>query len=207
MLRTICDLTILLALAGTLGHAPSLYAQSDSSLPHAVVHFQVFDCFGARATEAHIHLRSPDRKEDVAPIGRSAVISGIPYGYYLVSASDNGSSSMEHEITVNTKEVWVRIGLSFPAGDRVWPGGGLSIIGDIQPTPKGPDKWVRIAGTFLHLSREAPISNAGHFEIGGLEMGAYVVEVFEGPKLVHAESIEIDNNEPVRHLHISLPRE
>jgi hypothetical protein len=55
------------------------------------------------------------------------------------------------------------------------------------------------------VSREAPISREGRFAIGGLEMGAYLVEVFDGSKLRHTETVEIDLKQPNTRLRISLP--
>jgi hypothetical protein len=78
----------------------------------------------------------------------------------------------------------------------MWPGGDLSINGDIRPAPKGPDWWVRVEGVFLNARRESPVSQRGEFSMSGLEMGSDLLEVFEGTKLRHVETVEIDIKQP-----------
>jgi hypothetical protein len=195
-----------LAVAWMVNIAPRLRGQADdSNLPRATVHVTVFNCFGARIQAPEIRLSSRDGKRDFTPLKHDSVIAGVPYGYYVILASDNGGGLAKRELTVNTEEVWVRVGLSFPAGDRLWPAGDLSITGDIRPVPKGEKWWVKVEGVFLHVSREGPVLRTGGFSIGGLEMGTYLVEVFDGSKLRHAETVEIDTKQPKTHLRISIP--
>jgi hypothetical protein len=136
-LRPLCVLA--LAAAGTTSTCPRVRAQPDeSSLPQANVHVVLCDLFGGRIREAQIaqiHLLSRDRRRDLVPRAKATVITGVPYGYYTVSAWDTGGGIAEREITVNTKEVWVRVGLSFPAGQRVGPPGDLTITGEVLPQP------------------------------------------------------------------------
>jgi hypothetical protein len=54
------------------------------------------------------------------------------------------------------------------------------------------------------VSREAVIDGSGHFSVGGLEMGTYLVEVFDHAKLYHFETVEIDTRSPTTHLKIPL---
>jgi hypothetical protein len=185
-------------------------AQSDrAAVPRATVHLEALGPFGAMIPKAHVHLHlfSSDRKLDFGP-GDDSTISGVPYGEYIASAWDDGGGQTEREVVVNTKEVWIRIGLRFPAGDRLWPGGDLTIGGAIAPVPPADDgDWgVRVDGLFLHVSKEAPVLRSGQFSVGGLEMGTYLVEVFEGSKLRHIETIEIDPNRPNTFLHISVTK-
>jgi hypothetical protein len=51
---------------------------------------------------------------------------------------------------------------------------------------------VRVEGVFLNTTCESPIANDGNFSVGGLEMGTYLVEVFQGQKLRHVQTVEID---------------
>jgi hypothetical protein len=180
---------------------------NDAKLPLATVHVQVCGPFGEKIETAQIHLLSPDRQRDLARPGQKSVIADVPYGTYIVSAWGTGGGVAEREVTVNTKVVWVRIGLPFPGGDRLWPGGDLVITGDIRPAPAGEDWWARVEGVFLHGIRESPISQAGKFSVGGLEMGTYLVEVFEGSKLRHIETVEIDTKRPNTHLVILISQE
>jgi hypothetical protein len=92
-------------------------------------------------------------------------------------------------------------------GDSLWPPGNLVIRGEIKPAPQTPENWwVRIEGVFLYASREAPIEKNGRFSVAGLDMGTYLVQVFDGPKLRHIETIEIDTNRLLTELTISLNR-
>jgi len=155
--RPLC--VLVLAAAGTAGTCPRIRAQADeSSLPRATVHVVVCDLFGGRIREAQvaqIHLLSRDRKRDLVPHWNASVISGVPYGYYTLSAWDTGGGIAEREITVNTKEVWVRVGLSFPAGERAGPPGALTITAEVLPPPTNGDWWARAEGVVLNVSREA----------------------------------------------------
>lgn len=183
-----------------------LRAQAD--LPQATVHVDAFNAFGRRIRDEdlHIHLFTTDRKRDLAQQIKGLAISNVPYGEYVLDVWDRGGGIAVREIAVNVKEIWIRIGLSFPAGNRTAPAGDLTITGDINPAP--PDRadwWVRVEGVFLHASREAPILPRGMFSIDGLEMGTYLVEVFEGSKLRHVETVEIDPNKPVTQLKIAIP--
>lgn len=198
-------LILALAAAGTQSTCPHVRAQADeAALPRATVHFALFDPFGGKIQAAQIHLYSRDRKRDLVPPPNATVIVGVPYGYYTVSAWDPGGSIAEREIAVNTKEVWVRVALSFPAGDRAWPPGDLTITGEVLPPPTSGDWWARAEGVVLNVSKEAPISREGRFTIGGLEMGAYLLEVFDGFKLRHTQTVEVDIRQPNSRLRISL---
>src|SRR5581483_5871198 len=182
--------------------------EGQKMLPRAAVHVDVFDPFGGAVRNATVHLYTPDRKRDVASPAGGSTLTDVPYGQYLLVVSDSGGGIAEREVTVNADEIWVRIGLAFPAGDQAWPGGGLTISGDIKPTPANlKEWWVRVEGVFLHEMRESPIQRPARFSISGLGMGAYLIEVFEGSKLRHVETIEIDTKEPNTHLTISLADE
>jgi len=195
--------TTALALAGMVREPPQLRAQT-ANLPTATVHIEVFGPFGERIPtgKARIHLVSHEPKLDLAPT--HGVIRSVPYGSYVVSASDAGGSFGERELTVNTAEVWVRLGLLIVFGDSLGPSGFLSITGDIRPAPKSESWWVRVEGVFLHVSKDAPVSRTGRFSIGGLNMGAYLVEVFEGAKLRRVVTTEIDLRQPDTHLSIPM---
>ena len=57
---------------------------------------------------------------------------------------------------------------------------------------------------FLHATKEVPVFEDGRFSVGGLEMGRYLVEVFDGPILLYIDTIEVDPNMPERHINISI---
>ena len=81
------------------------------------------------------------------------------------------------------------------------------IRGDIGAA-KGHNGWgARVEGVVLNETRESPVSATGEFYVGGLDMGTYLAEVFEGPKLRHVQTVEIDPNKAETHLTISIPRD
>ncbi len=180
---------------------------SAEGVPTATLHLQVFGPFGEKILNPVLHLYTVDRKQDLAGAQQSSTtIVGVPYGRYVLLAY-SGSEVGEREVTVNTKEAWVRLGLAFPAGERAWPPGDLTVSGDIKPPPGSSQKdwWVRVEGVYLHESREARFEGNGHFSVPGLSIGEYLVEVFEGSRLRHVETVEIDTKEPNTRLRISLP--
>jgi hypothetical protein len=172
------------------------------SVPLGRVHIEAVGPFGAPARDVKVNVFSPDRKREIPNPGQSSMISAVPYGKYIVVVQDNGGSIGEREIFVNAKEIWVRVGLPLPTGDRAWPGGDLNIRGEIMPHPVSDrDWWVRVEGVYLNRTVESRIVQ-GRFSIEGLEMGAYLVEVFDGPKIRHVETVDIDTREPERRLTI-----
>lgn len=66
-----------------------------------------------------------------------------------------------------------------------------------SPPVEGEAWWVRVDGVFLNTRREARIQKDGSFEAGGLDMGAYLISVFEGGRLRHVQRVEIDTNRQV----------
>jgi hypothetical protein len=181
------------------GHAEGV------ELPTSTVHVQAFGPFGEKITAFQIHLYTPDRKRDLARPGQPSPIANVPYGAYTLLVYDTGGGVAAREIVINTKDAWVRVGLPFPGGDRVWPGGGLSISGSIRFKPNNKDWWVRVEGVFIHTAKECPLPHSGKFSIGGLEMGTYLVQVFEGGSIRHVEAIEIDPKREDTYLTIEIP--
>jgi len=204
MHRTVLHTVALALMAPAVVLLSSRPQTDDSDLPKATVHITVTDCFGHRDSKAEIHLRSRERKQEIDKHGSPAEILRVPYGYYTVTVSDSGGGVGERELAVNTGEIWMYVGASFPAGLRATPPGGMSILGELSGASFDHDWWARVEGVFLHTSREAPISHAGRFTISGLETGVYVVEVFNGSKLRHAETVELDFKQPQRQLQISV---
>jgi hypothetical protein len=132
------------------------------------------------------------------------LVTDVPYGYYILVVADRGGGLAERPVTVNTVDVWVRIGLHFPSGDTLGPLGQLVITGEIRPARGGDEWWARVEGVFLPESRESPVSPAGKSSVSGLDMGMYLVEVFEGSKLRHVETVAIDTNRLQTDLVISI---
>jgi hypothetical protein len=194
-----------LGLIPLVGLMAVLQLASAEDVPKATIHVQVFGAFGEKVTNPVLHLYTIDRKQELEKAWQDSTIVGVPFGRYVLLAYA-GSGVGEREVTVNTKEAWVRLGLAFPAGERAWPPGDLTISGDIKPPPGSSQKewWVRVEGVFLHEIREAPIQGSGHFSVPGLWIGKYLVEVFEGSKLRHVEAVDMDTKEPNVNLMISL---
>lgn len=181
----------------------SVNGQTELSTANVTV--EVFGPFGREIKAATVRLLTADRTRDVSAAKGSRVFANVPFGRYVLMAASEGGSVAEREVVVNEKELLVRLGLPFPSGDRDWPGGDLTISGTIVPVP-GSMKgwWVRVEGTFLHVRREAVIDRLGHFSVSGLEMGSYLVEVFDNAKLAHLETVEIDSRSPTTHLQLRL---
>jgi hypothetical protein len=188
----------LLAFLGAFGIA------GGQGTPTGTLQVQVFGPFGEKIPNAVLLLYTPDRRQDLAGARQGNRIAGIPYGRYIL-VGYAGREIGEREVVVNTKESSVRLGLAFPMGEGVGPAGNLTVSGDIKPPPGGgwEEWWVRVEGVFLNDSREAPIQS-GHFSVAGLGIGEYSVQLFEGSKLRHVETIEIDTKEPNTRLTILL---
>ncbi len=181
------------------------YGQGE--LPLATVHVEVFGPFGSqiKASRIQLHLYTRDGKRDLVTASRGS-ITGVPYGVYRLSASDGSLGLGERELVVNTKEVWARVGVAFAIGDRIGPAGNLAISGEITPKPKpSGDWWVRVEGVFLQVRKEGPILGSGKFSVEGLDMGTYLVEIYDNSRLRRVEEIEIDSNKPNTYLVLSIP--
>ena len=172
---------------------PVLAQPARGELPRATIHVDAFGPFGHPIANPILHLYTPDRKEDFVKKISGSKIEDVPYGQYVLVAWARGEGVGEREVLVNTKDVWVRVGLPMPTGDRLWPGGNLAIRGIVKLVPKNVELWwARVDGMFLHVKKDAAISKDGTFSVGGLEMGKYLVQVFEGSEIRSIRSLEID---------------
>ena len=197
-------LAVALAIAATTSYC--LVAQTRSPLL-ATVHVEAFGPFGSRipATQLKLRLFTPDGPLNFTEPKQDLTLTRIPYGTYRLLVWDMGGGSGERDLVVNTKDVWARVGLAFPSGNRLGPGGDLTISGDIRPRPRSDaDWWVRAEGMYLNAVREGPVQPSGGFSIEGLQMGTYLLEVFEGSILRHVETLEIDLKQPDTRLTISI---
>lgn len=175
-------------------------------VPEATIHIQVYTAWGGRIHKEQAHLiLAREQGEVILNCSGASQIADVPYDSYLLTVWDDGGGSARRRLIVNTKEPWLRVGLHFPAGDTLWPSGNLTVSGEIHPAPSGKDWWVRVSGVFLDERKESPISRNGEFSVDGLDMGTYLVEIFEHAQLRHAESVEIDSNRPNTHIRISVP--
>lgn len=184
----------------------TLFAQHDgSSSSRATVRVALHGPFGERVGKAEVHLWTLDRKTDLAADSGSLVIKRVPYDIYILRAFSPSGAFAERQVIVNVPEMLVRLGLPVRLGDSVVPGGWLKVSGIIRPAPKNPeDWWVKVHGVFLDFSRECPLDKTGRFLVAGLDMGAYLVEVLEGPKLRYVRAIKIDPKTPETVLSIGL---
>ncbi len=172
----------------------------------ATVHVEVFGAFGERVANPLLRLYSRDGQHEIAkPNQESTEIVGVPFGEYVLSGG-SGTALGKREIIVNKKDVWVRLGLGLFVGNQNGSGGAITISGVIKPVPAKPDDWwVRVEGVFLHVSGESPVSSRGEFSTGLFPMGTYLIQVFEGPKLQDARTVEVDNQNTNRRLIIEVP--
>lgn len=199
-------LALLCALASSGGGNAAAQSPAED-LPRATIRISAFDPFGAKIKDPRIYLFTVDRKQNLAKNPSVSTIRDVPYGSYVLVVSSSGGGVGQRLLSVNTPDLWLRIGVSMPIGDALWPGGNLTITGEIKPVPRDAKRWwVRVEGVFLSASREAPVQKDGTFRFAGLEMGRYLVEVFEEAELHHIRSIEIDPNTPMTRLTISVEK-
>jgi hypothetical protein len=189
------------------GHGSAIAQNPAESLPRATIRVNVFDPFGESIKAPNIYLYTRDRTQNFAKNSKASVITEVPYGSYLLVVASSGGGVGQRLISVNTPDLLVRIGVSMPIGDALWPGGDLAITGRIKPVPQDTSKWwIRVEGVFLNERREAAVQDNGTFRVGGLEMGRYLVQVFQGPELRDVRSIEIDPNTPVTEFTMTVER-
>ncbi len=194
------SLLVLISGIGAMMGAPTLRAEVD--LPRATLHLTILDPFGkVRHNEMSIHLISKDATRDFTP-DRHGSIVGVPYGTYTLNV---GWGLVSREVTVNCEQLWVRVGVPFVIGDHAWPPGGISIIGTIDPAPKTKDWWARLEGVYLSDRREVPVAKGGRFAISGIDTGLYLLEVFEGGRLRHVQTMELELGRPEVEVKISVP--
>lgn len=198
-------LALLCALAsGGGGKAAAQNPAED--LPRATIRISAFGAFGSNTTDPRVYLYTLDGKQNLAKNPKALTIKNVPYGSYLLVVSSSGGGVGRRLVSVNAPDLWLRVGVPMPLGETLWPGGNLAVVGEIKPAPrKAKNWWVRVAGVFLNSCREAPVQKDGTYRVAGLEMGRYLVEVFEGAELRHVQSIEIDPKTPVTRLTITLP--
>lgn len=97
------------------------------------------------------------QRHEFPPSNGTAVFEGLPYGTSS-SLQARVAEQRNAKLLSTQAEILVRIGVPFPSGTRAWPGGDLTLSGDIFPQPANAnDKWVRVAGVFLNVSREAAV--------------------------------------------------
>jgi hypothetical protein len=166
----------------------------------------VFDPWGKPITDAQIEFLTSDRSKNLASSPHARVISDVPYGRYRLVAKITGGYASERQILVNAKSMFVMTSIPFRWGDStMWEGGSLELIGTVAPVPPEPT-FIRIRGLYLDDQREAILDRMGKFYVGGLDNGSFVIEVLSGTRLIHAESISIDQREQTHRIAIKLPR-
>src|SRR6266702_4227570 len=98
--------------------SPNLLAQrSISGLPRSTIHISAFGPFGHKLENPRIYLYTPDRQHDLAKDTKGSRIAEVPYGSYTLIVESGGGGVGQRLLTVNAKEMWVRIGVPMPTGD------------------------------------------------------------------------------------------
>jgi len=191
------------AISGTLYYAQVEIPDSERSTV-TVEPVEAFD--GELLANAHVRLLTLDRRTELASGSGRLRLNSVQYGRYIVRVSSPGSRMRERLVTVNTPKVWIRIGVPLHWGDEVgFPGDYLTIRGQIR-SARGPmeEFWVSVHGVFLPDRRESPVGRDGKFEVSGLDMGTYLLEVFDGARLLLAKKVELDTRKPVTEVSIKL---
>lgn len=164
---------------------------------------EAFDPFGGKLEASSIHLYTTDRQKDLAGNRGTSTIRDVPYGRYLLVVTSAGGGVASREIVVNVPQSWIVIGVPMPVGTVEWPAGNLTVRGKVGSESVAEGFWwARIAGTFTSMSKEARLRSNGTFEIGGLEMGAYVISIYRGSQVKYVKNIEIDTRNRVAEITI-----
>jgi hypothetical protein len=167
------------------------------------VHVLAFGSFGEVLTAAKVTIMTVTNKPVASASGHSVVFPQLAPGTYVVRVVCPGFRTQTAKLTANTADVLLRIGLSLRQGDEVEPAGdNLTISGSVE-VATGSNWWITVHGVFLRSMREALIGDGGRFSIGGLDMGTYLVEVFEGGTLKYTRTVQIDTKDPVTMLQFS----
>jgi hypothetical protein len=170
-------------------------SQTTADVPHATVHISAFGPFGQAIDKPTLHLYTPDRKQDLARGSNGRKIDKVPYGQYTLIAWSSDGGIGQRDVIVNAPELWIMIGIPVYTGDRLWSGGDLRIRGEVRPSPDNrTDWWIRVSGVFLNVAKETRIQRDGTFAVYGLDMGTYLIQVFERSKLRTFSQIELDPN-------------
>ena len=170
---------------------------------------EIADSFGeGKPLRRHYYVRivEADGNRIVWKGWNRRVFRNLSYGYYLIWVRAAYRRPRHQLVLLNTPEQTVRVGLSFqPEEEYGFPGDYLKVRGRIRAPARVMTKlWVRVHGVLLRDSREARVDKHGRFEIGGLDAAVYVVEVFNGSRLIHAETLEMEIGKPVTELSIKL---
>jgi hypothetical protein len=178
----------------TLNAAVLLASQSAGKTCN--IRVTVTDSFGNNVKDYRLDLLSKTRQVVRAGIDS---LNDVPFGEYILSVHI-GCCSAERFITVNDKQLFVRLGVPVRFGDSDQPGGDLVVTGAIRPMSSiSGDLWVRVRGIFLNVAREAAVDSFGMFNLGGLDMGTYALEVFQGSTMLYVRTFELDpRNSPFR---------
>ena len=160
------------------------------------------DPFGSELEHYTLELQSlagrviaggPDRKE----------FTDVPYDEYRLIAR-NRCCIGERRLILNVRDLWVRFGVPIRYGDAERPGGYLVIRGSLRGHLDST-QWIRVTGLFLDFNREAKVGKNGKFSIGGLDMGAYLIEIFSSKRMIASRAIEIDIKREVTEVPIDVP--
>ena len=211
MKSTIATVFLVWAAAVTAGwgQAPGPEGEAEAPVEAGTLRLRVVNSYGDGlfvGTHFYVRVISVERNTVVGEGWNKKVFEKLPFGYYLIWAQAGGRRARRCLIALNTPERTVRIGLPVQWEDEyAYPGDYLTIRGRIHaPGRRMTDVWVKVHGVFLNEWREAQVDHEGKFEVSGLDMGVYVVEVFHGTRLLHAETVEIDIDQAVTTLSIVL---
>lgn len=172
------------------------HAQPVRDLRHSIVEVSVVGPFGEKVSRFELQFLTDDKTSNLALNSMQTRFLAVPYGNYAVVV-DIGCCRTERRVVVNTAHTWIQIGVPFRFGDSDVPGGWMKVSGRITPRPANPGSWwAKVEGIFLDFRREVPVDKTGAFSVGGLDMGAYLLQLFDRGKLQSTRYVEVDPKEP-----------
>jgi hypothetical protein len=190
-------------------------AQSRVRPSVATVRFNVIDCFGRRLdykTEKFI------RSEDSVDFSKRFTGLGgreIPFGdyRYVLERVLPPANRLSGRVSISHNKEWITICMDSvtalidgqEAAVDFQPSGRVSLKGRVSPVPQSLDPtWIKLQSLYTRNATEAEVTSTGTFEFSEPLHGDYLVLVFSGNRLLHAEPISIIQQMPSQYLEITL---
>jgi hypothetical protein len=120
----------------------------------------------------------------------------VPFGVYRMRLQAPGFETTAETISVLQAQVELRLGMTVAHGHSYEHPRIEGTVGPVSRLEKG--LWVKLNPVYNGGLYQAPVSEGGAFSLVGIPAGMYVVCVFQGPRLLHAQPVEIIGKEKIR---------
>ncbi len=183
MLLSRLGIATCLAGAVTFGQQPA----PESDL--AVVTVVVSDTFGRPIPGAQITLAAVGPSEKFTAIGGETTLEPIPFGRYDLQVRLAGFEPRSERIRIYQPIAVFHIGLEAGA---IHSDKRPELAGTISPDTKGrSDLWVRLVALYSGDLVENTVDRSGHFELGGMALGKYLLFLFQKDKVVATKTLDV----------------